>query len=132
MFCILSFARNCWRNEKWVLFIKYRWVKWFRFRENESTLSAIVRCKYKKSWDTLSEPVLHPVQSSGTAKTIFSKTVSVKDYLEVPWENCVGFSLDNVSANMGIRNSIRSRIIAKSETCYIMGCPCQIIHNTAH
>ena len=33
---------------------------------------------------------------------------------------------------MGIQNSIKSRIIAKSETCYTMGCPCQIIHNTAH
>ena len=76
--------------------------------------------------------MLHPVQSSGTAKTIFSRTESVIDYLEVPWENCVGFSLDNASANMGIRNSIKSRIIAKSETCYIMDYPCQIIHNAAH
>ena len=33
---------------------------------------------------------------------------------------------------MGIQNSIKSQIIAKNEACYIMGCPCHIIHNTAH
>ena len=54
---------------------------------------------------------------------------SVIDYLQVPWENCVGFSLDNTSANTGMRNSIKSRIIAKNESCYIMGCPCHINHN---
>ena len=71
-------------------------------------------------------------QSSGTAETIFIKTESVIDYPEVPWENCVGFSLDNTSTNMEIQNFIKSRIIAKNEACYIMGCPCHIIHNTAH
>ena len=71
-------------------------------------------------------------QSSGTAGTIFSKIESVIDNLEVPWENCVGISLDNTSANMGIRNSIKSRIIAKNEACNIIGCPCYIFHNTAH
>ena len=67
-------------------------------------------------------------QSSGTAETIFSKTEWVIDYLEVPWENCVGFSLDNT----GIRNSIKSPIIAKNEACYIMDCLCHNIHNAAH
>ena len=71
-------------------------------------------------------------QSSGTTETIFSKTEPIIDYLEVPWENCVGFSLDNTSANMGIRNSVKSWIIAKNETWYIIGCPYHIIHNTAH
>ena len=33
---------------------------------------------------------------------------------------------------MGIRNSIKSRIIAKNEVCCIMGCSSHIIHNTAH
>ena len=71
-------------------------------------------------------------QFSRTPETIFSKIESIIDYLEVPWENCVGFSLGNASANMGIRNSIKSRIIAKNEVCCIMGCSSHIIHNTAH
>ena len=50
--------------------------------------------------------------------------------LQLPWKNCAGFSLDNTSANLGIRNSIKSRV--KNNNCYFMGCPCHIIHNTAH
>ena len=32
---------------------------------------------------------------------------------------------------MGWRNSIKTRIYAKNEAVYIMGCPCHIVHNTA-
>ena len=71
-------------------------------------------------------------QSSGTAETIFSKVESVINYLEVPWENCVSFSQDNTSDNMGIQYSAKSQIIAKNETWSIIGCSCHIIHNTAH
>ena len=60
-------------------------------------------------------------ESSGTAETIFPKTESVIDYLEVSWENCVGFSLDNTSANMRIQDSMKGQIIPKKEACYIMG-----------
>ena len=60
-------------------------------------------------------------QSSGTGETIFPKTESVIDYLEVSWGNCFGFSLDNKSANMGIQNSMKAQIIAKKEACCIMG-----------
>ena len=52
--------------------------------------------------------------------------------LQLPWRNCVGFSLDNTSANLGIRNSIKSTVILKNNDCYFMGCLCHIIHNTAH
>ena len=75
------------------------------------------------------------VNPQGLRETIFSKNESVIDYLELPWENCVGFSLDNTSANsanMGIQNFIKSQIIAINEACYIIGCPCHIIHDTAH
>ena len=40
-------------------------------------------------------------QSSGTAETIFPKTESVIDYLEVSWENCVGFLLDKYKCQYG-------------------------------
>ena len=71
-------------------------------------------------------------QNSGTAATIFQKINDVMIKLQLPWKNCVGFSLDNTSANLGIRNSIKSRVILKNNNCYLMGCPCHIIHNTAH
>ena len=50
----------------------------------------------------------------------------------VPWSNCVGFSVDNTSMNMGTHNSIISRVLTKNPSCYFMGCLCHIIHNTAH
>ena len=71
-------------------------------------------------------------QNSGTAATIFQMIDDVMIKLQLPWKNCVGFSLDNTSANLGIRNSIKSRVILKKNNCYFMGCPCHIIHNTAH
>ena len=125
--CFLQETVGVMKNEN-----KYRWVKWFRFRENESTHSAFVWLNTKKVETRFLSMCCTTGQSSGTAETIFSKTESAIDYLEVPCENCVGFSLDNTSPNMQIRNSIKSRIIAKNEACYITGCPCHIIHNTAH
>ena len=71
-------------------------------------------------------------QNAGIAATIFQKIDDVMIKLQLPWKNCVGFSLDNTSANLGIRNSIKSRVILKNNNCYLMGCPCHIIHNTAH
>ena len=70
-------------------------------------------------------------QNSVTAATIFQK-IDVMIKLQLPWKNCVGFSLDNTSANLGIRNSIKSRVILKNNNCYFMGCLCHIIYNTAH
>ena len=71
-------------------------------------------------------------QNSGTAATILQKIDDVMIKLQLPWKNCVGFSLDNTSANLGIHNSIRSRVMLKNNNCYFTGCPCHIIHNTAH
>ena len=32
---------------------------------------------------------------------------------------------------MGCRNSIKTRILQKNSSVYLMGCPCHILHNTA-
>ena len=71
-------------------------------------------------------------QNSGTAAQIFQKIDDAMIKLQLPWKNCVGFSLYNTSANLGISNSVKSRVILKNNNCYFMGCPCHIIHNTTH
>ena len=38
-------------------------------------------------------------QNSGTAATIFQKIDNVMIKHQLPWKNCVAFSLDNTSAN---------------------------------
>ena len=63
---------------------------------------------------------------------MFQKTDDIMTKLQFPWSNCVGFSLDNTSANLDVRNSVKTRVILKNENYYFMGCPCHIIHSTAH
>ena len=71
------------------------------------------------------------MSSISTAEGIFSKVDSVLETHDISWDNCVGFGLDNTSVNMGCHNSIKSRVLQKNPSIYIMGCPCHIVHNTA-
>ena len=69
--------------------------------------------------------------NSGTAQSIFEKIDEVFTSNALPWTHCVGVGVDNTSVNLGIRNSIRTRVLEKNPAVYIMGCPCHIVHNTA-
>ena len=50
---------------------------------------------------------------AATADTIFSKMDSVLTKQGVLSKNCVSLSVDNTFVNMGIRNSLHSRILIK-------------------
>ena len=63
-------------------------------------------------------------QGVGTAESIFQ-------ILYIPWTNCVAIGLDNPNVNISKRNSIKSRVKTEIGHCYIVGCPCHLIHNTA-
>ena len=69
--------------------------------------------------------------SSSTAEGIFSRMNAALNQNGISWQNVVGIGLDNTSVNMGCRNSIKTRVIAKNSATYVMGCPCHIVHNTA-
>ena len=71
-------------------------------------------------------------KQSASAQHIFASIDKVMSDHSVPWENCVGISLDNASVNMGVHNSIKSRVLAKNPAAYVHGCPCHIVHNTCH
>ena len=66
-----------------------------------------------------------------TAGTTFNKTDSKITELDVLWCHCVGFSVDNTSVNLEVRNSIQSRVLVQNKSYFFIGCPCHIIHNTA-
>ena len=51
---------------------------------------------------------------------------------ENPWTNCISVGVDNTSVNVGIRNSLKSRVLQKNSHIFFSGCPCHVIHNTAH
>ena len=62
--------------------------------------------------------------SRSTAEAIYSKII---EQFEIQWENCVAFSVDNASANLGIRNNLRSRAQQQNPHIYFIGCPCHTI-----
>uniref|UniRef100_H3BH34 HAT C-terminal dimerisation domain-containing protein n=1 Tax=Latimeria chalumnae TaxID=7897 RepID=H3BH34_LATCH len=68
---------------------------------------------------------------SATAEVIFEGTDHCLQQYNVPWYNCVNFSLDNTSVNTGKHNSLMSRAKEKTKDIYICGCLCHIIHITA-
>lgn len=70
-------------------------------------------------------------QGAGTAEVIFGKMDAVLSQYVTPWKNCVCLSVDNTSVNIGVRNSLRSRIREKNIQAYVLGCPCHILHSTS-
>ena len=72
------------------------------------------------------------LSSSGTAAAYFEKLECVFSEKNIPSHNCVGFSVDSASVNIGKHNSIKTRIEGKYSPVYTLGCPCHFIHNAAH
>ena len=67
----------------------------------------------------------------GTADSIFNKTDSVMTVHNIPWDNCIGFGIDNTSVNVGLRHSIMTHVKQKNISCSFMRCPSHLIHNVA-
>ena len=70
--------------------------------------------------------------SSGTAAAYFEKVEEVFSSKSIPWYNCVAFSIDSTSVNVGRHNSIKTTLEAQNPALYTLGCPCHFIHNAAH
>ena len=70
--------------------------------------------------------------STGTAAAYFDKVEEVFVFKSIPWCNCVAFSVDSASVNVGRHNSIKTRLEAKNVALYTPGCPCHFLHHTAH
>ena len=48
-----------------------------------------------------------------------------------PWMLCTSVGVDNTSVNIGVRDSIKTRVLRQNPAVYFNGCPCHIIHNAA-
>ena len=68
----------------------------------------------------------------GTAEALFNNINSILRENRVDWENCVVVGLDNTAVNVGKKNSIMTRVLAKNKNIFVNGCPCHIIHHTAN
>ena len=61
---------------------------------------------------------------AGTAEKIFETMEDALVSRDIPWDNCIGLSVDNMSVNIGKHNSIKARTIQRNPSIYVMGCPC--------
>ena len=70
-------------------------------------------------------------EDAGRAKSIFDKINDTLSELNIPWNHCTSFGVDNTNTNIGAKNSLKSRTLEKNPAIYFVGCPCHIIHNAA-
>ena len=72
--------------------------------------------------------------ASSTAESLFitfdNKLEELLD-LRNPWNLCTSVGVDNTAVNIGCRNSLKTRIVARNSAIYFSGCPCHILHNCA-
>ena len=59
------------------------------------------------------------------ASTLFEAIIRLN------WDNIVSVGLDNTNANIGVKNSIKSRILEKNFSSFIAGCNCYLSHLAA-
>ena len=52
--------------------------------------------------------------TSGTGAAYFEKLESVFNSRSIPWQNCIAFSVENISVYVGRHNSIKTRLEEKN------------------
>ncbi|XP_069080250.1 uncharacterized protein [Pleurodeles waltl] len=71
------------------------------------------------------------IRKNDTIEGIFSAVCNVMHKHSIPWENCIGFGLDNTSFNIGNLNPIKTIAHSWNASIYFMTCPCQVADNGA-
>ena len=70
-------------------------------------------------------------RDSGTAEIMFDSIDAQFTTHGVSWKNVSGLGFDSTNANIGNRNSLKTRVLRKNAEVVIAGCPCHILHNAA-
>ena len=68
---------------------------------------------------------------SGKAENMFSAINSTLTNDGVDLNNLVSIGLDNTNSNMGLRSSIKSRILQKNSDVFVAGCSCLLAYLAA-
>ena len=68
---------------------------------------------------------------ASTAACMFDSVSNQFEENGISWDHCMAIRLDNTNANIGQRNSIKSRAREKNPEIIIAGCPCHILHNAS-
>ncbi len=72
--------------------------------------------------------------SSSTAENLYTTfDTKLQELLENanPWGLCTSVGVDNTSVNIGVRDSIKTRVLGRNSSIFFSGCPCHILHNAA-
>ena len=70
-------------------------------------------------------------ENAATTGSLFQVVdgVLIKDKLN--WSKCISFGIDNCNTNIGCNNSMQTRILNESKSCFIAGCSCHLAHLAA-
>uniref|UniRef100_H3A3T1 DUF4371 domain-containing protein n=1 Tax=Latimeria chalumnae TaxID=7897 RepID=H3A3T1_LATCH len=68
-----------------------------------------------------------PVLTVGTVDDLISCIDQIFQQMKIPWQNCVGFSCDNISVNVGRHRSLKVHIENRAPKLYTLNCPCHLI-----
>ena len=72
------------------------------------------------------------VTSSSTAESIYGSLNSkIEELLHCsnPEDLCSAVGVDNTSVNIGVRDSIKTRVLQQNSAMFFNGCPCHTLHN---
>ena len=68
---------------------------------------------------------------ASTTASMFDSVNSLFEPYNIQRDHYIGIGLDSTNANIGERNSIKSRARQKNDNIIIAGCPCHILHNAS-
>ena len=70
-------------------------------------------------------------EDCSTAETLFTVINDAFKSDNLDWENVISVGLNNTNTNMGSRNSLRTKILAKNPETFIAECICHLAHLAA-
>ena len=70
-------------------------------------------------------------QDASTAAEMFSSVDTIFVKHGISWDFVAALGVDNTNANIGERNSLKSRALEKNHNIFITGCLCHILYNAA-
>lgn len=74
------------------------------------------------------------MSTSSTASSLYNAlNGKLEELLQCsnPWTLCTSVGVNNTSVNIGIHDSIKTRVLEHNPAVYFNGCPCHVIHNAA-
>ena len=73
-----------------------------------------------------------PICSGGTSEAIFNDIDNIFSSLNIPWNNCIGFTSDSCNVMVGKSNSVLARVKQRNPKVFSVGCICHLARLGVH